>query len=180
MFSDIWNALDFCSLGSIAITYLLRVIEHYDKNDTTFSNSTIGFAFAVPLTFLNLLKYMQGFQVSGELVSMVIGIMKGIMTFTLILFILMVGFAIGFFILGMSNLDSDGFVTDVDSIGVSGVKTYSLLLSNFVVENFIETRNSVPAVILFISFTFFVNIVLLNLLIAIMGELFDKVRNILR
>ena len=89
--SDIWNGLDFCSLGSIAVTYILRLIEHYDKNDTTFSNSSIAFAFAVPLTFLNLLKYMQGFQVSGELVSMVIGIMKGIMTFTIILVVLMVG-----------------------------------------------------------------------------------------
>ncbi|GMH67959.1 hypothetical protein TrST_g4181 [Triparma strigata] len=176
VFSDIWNALDFCSLGSIAITYLLRVLEHYNKNETTFSNSTVGFAFAVPLTFLNLLKYMQGFQVSGELVSMVIGIMKGIMTFTLILLILMVGFAIGFFILGQADIDSSGNVIDEDSWSVSFVKTYSLLLSNYVLDDFTMMKSSAPSIILFISFTFFVNIVLLNLLIAIMGELFDKIK----
>ncbi|GMH51643.1 hypothetical protein TL16_g01052 [Triparma laevis f. inornata] len=158
VFSDIWNALDFCSLGSIFITYLLRVLEHFNKSESTFSNSTVGFAFAVPLTFLNLLKYMQGFQVSGELVSMVIGIMKGIMTFTLILLILMVGFAIGFFVLGQSNIDEGG----------------RLVVGLF--HDFTTMKNSAPAVILFISFTFFVNIVLLNLLIAIMGELFDKIK----
>ena len=177
MTSDIWNALDFCSLGSIALTYALRVVEHYNKNDSTFSNSSIAFAYAVPLTFLNLLKYMQGFQVSGELVSMVIGIMKDIMTFTLILIVLMVGFAIGFFILGQTNLDSDGNVRpEVDSFSFTSVKTYSLLLSNYFLDDFLLTRNSIGTCLLFISFTFFVNIVLLNLLIAIMGELFDKIK----
>ena len=103
--------------------------------------------------------------------------MKGIMTFTLILIVLMVGFAIGFFILGQTNLDLDGNVRpEVDSFSVTSVKTYSLLLSNYFLDDFLLTRNSIFTCLLFISFTFFVNIVLLNLLIAIMGELFDKIK----
>ena len=37
------------------------------------------------MAYINLLKYMQAFQVSGELVSMIIGIAKGIGPFTAIL-----------------------------------------------------------------------------------------------
>lgn len=61
--------------------------------------AVICFALALPLAYLNTLYYMQGFEESGQLVRMILGILRGIGPFMVILTVCMIGFAFAFFVL---------------------------------------------------------------------------------
>jgi len=204
----VWNFLDFWSLTMIAVTSVLRIMRFiyflnngYEMKSWVTFNS-IGFGFGLPFVYINLLKYMQGFQQSGELVSMIIGIMAGIKMFILILITVIVGFTFGFYVLarggdglydnemgtvglfseyshnattylGLGDVkDFEAGMLNVESMEFKGsmLGAYALMLGAFDVEEFAGFSNWYAAVALFVVFTFFVNIVMLNLLIAIMGD----------
>jgi len=168
---SIWNAMDFLSLSLILATFAIRAVEW--GPDATFKASSVALAFGLPVAYMNLLKYMQGFRVSGELVSMIIGIIRGTVAFTAILAVIVVGFALGFYVLFRQG-SGDAF--GQTSVGMAMLSGYTLMLGDFDVENYTETGNFLAAVALFVVFMFLVNIVMLNLLIAIMGDIFDQVQ----
>ena len=93
--SDIWNFLDVASLSCIFIGYILRVLElTLNYSDTSLSTTIL--AVALPITYLNTIYYMQGFDQSGALVCIIIGIISGVRDFIGILSVCMVGFALSF------------------------------------------------------------------------------------
>ena len=55
---DIWNGLDFLTLSAVATTYTLRIYEYAASTDG-FGLSAIAMACALPLSYLNLLYFMQ-------------------------------------------------------------------------------------------------------------------------
>ena len=180
---SILNFMDFTSLSLILVTFLVRLFEwstHF--TDVWFSifgagiresaqvMSTVTLALGLPILYLNLLKYMQAFRVSGELVSMIFGVLKGIMAFTMILVIVMVGFSLAFFVL-FSGLD-ENFGNPFISVFTS----YIWMFGEFDTDNFGAATNYYAVVGLFIVFMYIVNIVLLNLLIAIMGDIYDSIQ----
>ncbi|GMH88768.1 hypothetical protein TrVE_jg422 [Triparma verrucosa] len=182
-FSNFWNFLDFISLGSIVVAYTLRFSGVDDW-------ATVCFALALPLSYLNTLYYMQGFEGSGQLVRMISGIIRGIGSFMLILVVCMIGFAFGFYILyeaGPGEYASaggsgsgEGDVVDgpygMDTPWMALFSGFLLLLGDFNVEEFNASVSFGTTLLLFVVFMFFINIVMLNLLIAIMGDIFDNVQ----
>ena len=66
---DIWNVMDMTASASIAVAFALRYSGHE-------SWSISWFAAALPLNYSNILYYMQGFEESGRLVRMILGILK--------------------------------------------------------------------------------------------------------
>ncbi|GMH58532.1 hypothetical protein TrST_g1037 [Triparma strigata] len=182
-FSNFWNFVDFISLGSIVVAYILRFSGVDDW-------ATVCFALALPLSYLNTLYYMQGFEGSGQLVRMILGIIRGIGSFMLILVVCMIGFAFGFYILyeaGPGEYASaggsgsgEGDVVDgpygMDTPWMAMFSGFLLLLGDFNVEEFNASVNFGTTLLLFVVFMFFINIVMLNLLIAIMGDIFDNIQ----
>ena len=68
------KVFDFLSLGSILLAYAVRFFVSHES-------SVLAFALALPLAYLNTLYYMQGFEESGKLIRMILGIIKGIGSF---------------------------------------------------------------------------------------------------
>jgi hypothetical protein len=139
--------------------------------------SHITSALALPLLYLNFLKYLQGFESSGKLVSMVVGITKGIGNFTLILALVCLGFAFSFHVLYKSAFRVGGeaqVFTQTDPV-MAVLGSYTLMLGDFDVEQYTATSSLTTSVLLFVVFMFGVNIVLLNLLIAIMGDIYGEI-----
>ena len=132
-------------------------------------------AFALPLSYLNTLFYMQGHKESGELVRMIIGIIQGIRVFLAILIVCMVGFAASFFVLFEGQSNSDGDSTHAGPVK-SFLLSYTVLLAGFVIDDLDGSASFFSTGMLFIGFTIFINIIMLNLLIAIMGDIFDKIQ----
>ena len=185
---SILNFMDFTSLLLIISTFLIRMFQwstqlfdyadaYFGKSITKDSNrtSTITLAVGLPVIYLNLLKYMQGFRVSGELVSMIFGILKGIVSFTIILGIIVIGFALGFFVLfNTQQHDVGGQAT----VGVSMLTGYAMMYGEIgdMLESFGSSTSYYATAGLFVMFMYLVNVVLLNLLIAIMGDIFDQIQ----
>ena len=152
--------------------------------------ATVCFAFALPLSYLNTLYYMQGFEGSGQLVRIISGIISGIGSFMLILVVCMIGFAFGFFILyeagagkysvaGGSGEGEGEVVNEPYGMGTPWMALFSgflLLLGDFNVDEFNASVSFGTTLLLFVVFMFFINIVMLNLLIAIMGDIFDRIQ----
>ena len=183
---DIWNGLDFLTLTLVALTYAFRIYEYATSADG-FGTSTIAMATALPLSYLNLLYFMQGFDVSGELVRMVIGIIRGIAAFTAILATIVVGFEFAFYILyqagageyasaGAGGADVLDAPYGMSSPRMSLFAGYLLMLGDFNAEEFSASLSYNTTLMLFVVFMFLVNIVLLNLLIAIMGDIFARIQ----
>ena len=182
-YGGIWNVLDVLSLGSILLAYAVRFF-------ISTESSVLVFAVALPLAYLNTLYYMQGFEESGKLVRMIIGITKGIGSFTTILTVCLVGFSFSFFILytagpgeyasaGGSGAD-EGDVVDgpygLNNWAMSIFTGFLLLLGDFNAEEFSASASYGLTLTLFVVFMFFINIIMLNLLIAIMGDIFDQIQ----
>ena len=86
----------------------------------------------------------------------------------------MIGFAAGFFIL-FEGRDFEGEIGH-RSLGMSILYSYSIMLSGFALSDIEGSSNAVITAVLFVIFTYFINIVMLNLLIALMGDIFDKIQ----
>ncbi|GMI11132.1 hypothetical protein TrVE_jg9613 [Triparma verrucosa] len=177
--ADFWNILDVLSLYSIFCTYTFRLLEGVfgtvsaaevarQSPETLYYWSTLTMSCSLPLAYLNILYYLQGFHESGRLVRMIIGIIKGIRVFLGLLGICMVGFSAGFFVLFEAEKDNNPLMRLFQS--------YTLMLGDFDIDDFHQSLSYISIAILFITFTVFINIIMLNLLIAIMGDIFDRIQ----
>ncbi|GMI01602.1 hypothetical protein TrVE_jg9814 [Triparma verrucosa] len=180
---DRWNALDCISLFSIFAAYGLRMAEgllgsaRIIQGDglESYTMSTIATSIALPFAYLNTLYYMQGFdRSSGELVRMIIGIIRGVRGFIFILGICLLGFAAGFFVLFEQNSNFNDI--SHDSPALSLLYSWQVMLNGFTVNEVDGSANYFVTALLFMFFTYFINIVMLNLLIAIMGDIFDRIQ----
>ena len=157
------------------------------KNISSFATrfARRSLAVALPLAWLNTLYYMQGFEKTGELIRMILGIIQGISYFMVIMFVSVIGFALAFFILydagpgefTVAGVD-EGVVRDTPW-GMQDPLTslfagFLLLLGDFNVNEFSASYSRATTMGLFVVFMLFINIVMLNLLIAIMGDIFDR------
>jgi len=124
---------------------------------------------ALPLVYLRLLFFLQGHEKTGTLVRMVIGITLGVNNFVFVLLVILTGFTFGFHVLYRNPA-----LADDGSWGIySPLTSYMLMLGAFDRREF---DGSGLAITLFVSFSYFVQLVLLNLLIALMGDLYDEVQ----
>ena len=180
-FYDFWNALDLLSLVLIGLAYFFRALEFFelDSDKHNIILSTVLMSFALPVTYMNTLYFIQGLNKSGEVVRMIIGIVKGVVVFIVILAVMMFGFAAGLYTLfqesGTKILDKKR------TYPLNLFSSYEMMLGHF--DNFEEDAQHVktPAelivsIALFVFFTIFINIILLNLLIALMSNIYEKIQ----
>ena len=108
----------------------------------------------------------------GPLIRMIIKIVRGIGKFTVILLIMIIAFTGSLFILYQGK-NFDGFSTIGDAMYNVHRFIYGETLS---IDDMKQSKSLVTTTVLKSIFMFFVQIVLLNLLIAIMGDIFDEVQ----
>ena len=67
------------------------------------------------------------------------------------------------------------FIGQTD-VGMSLISGYTLMLGDFDLEAYTATSSVTSSIALFLVFMYFVNLIMLNLLIAIMGDIFDQIQ----
>jgi hypothetical protein len=114
--------------------------------------------------------FLRIFESSTKIVRIIIEITYDIRIFILVLFLGVAGFGFSFYVL--SNNNDEPFI---DSILESFTYSYSIIIGEFNVDPFKESTNPLLLWILFILATLFTLIILLNMLVAIMGDSFNRV-----
>ncbi|GMH48777.1 hypothetical protein TrVE_jg7966 [Triparma verrucosa] len=126
-----------------------------------------------------------GFEKSGQLVRIIIGTINGVKVFILIMLLIMWGFSMAFYVFYRTLRAGDkASVKDIfnyyENPGSALLYYYGIMLGEIPdVNDYIldDPVLSCIGVIGFVVFTLLINIVMLNLLIAIMGDIFDKVQD---
>lgn len=106
---------------------------------------------------------------------MIIGIIQGIRVFLAILIVCMIGFAASFLVLfeGQSNSDGDNTHSGPPQ---TFLLSYTVMLAGFAVDDIQGSASFFSTSTLFIAFTIFINLIILNSFIAIMCDVFDKIQ----
>jgi len=168
------NAVDTLCLGLIFGAYVIDwgyVTGREDGDDDgewllTLDRCLYGFSnIAIAVKFMYFLK---GFEGTSALIGMISEIMKDMVYFLMIIVLVTCSFAVCLYLL-LKDLDSK-----VESF-VDSVKALYLMLLGDIARP--ETLLEEWSWLIFIIFTFFNVIVMMNALIAIMGDTYDRVKD---
>ena len=96
-----------------------------------------------------------------------------ITNFLFILFVGIIGFGVSFYALSNNNDNVDDRF--INGIFDSFLYSYKLVLGEFDLDKFEKSTNKILLWVLFIICSLFTMIILLNMLIAIMGDSFNRV-----
>lgn len=160
---DRWILFSFLGSGLLVATpvlHLLRINEDVRKVA----------AVASVLLLINSLRYLRGFNSLGPLVRNVEHIITDIASFVTLLFLIVLGFSNAF---NLMYAESD--VNKYEHFGKSFMSTFAMMMGGFELAEFANASNETLMNILFLIYMLLVNIVLLNMLIAIMGETYTRI-----
>jgi len=127
-------------------------------------------AVASVLVIFNSLTYMQGFSSMGPLVRNFKKIMFDIRHFLILLVLIMLGFTNAF-----NLMFSQSNMTEFARFDNTFMSTFGMMLGSFDLSWFKDSAEKDLMNVIFILYIVLVNIVLLNMLIAIMGETYARV-----
>ena len=130
-------------------------------------------ACAVILSWFRLFYFLRIFYATAALVRMIVEITYDMRYFIVILLMAVLAFANGFFILSR-NEQENGFIDNW--FYKAFIFSYRLGLGDFDTEGFEGRSDEMLIWVLWFVNTIIILIVLLNLLIAIMGDTFDRVQ----
>lgn len=116
-YGNLWGFLDTISLGFLFLNFLSMVFfttsSGESANDTDLRLRATTSIISLPLLYLNTLYYFQGFEKSGQLVRIIVGVIHGVFLFMLIMLMIMFGFAMAFFVFfKISGASNEGVSTD--------------------------------------------------------------------
>lgn len=126
------------------------------------------------LLWWKMLYYLQLFEKTSPLVIMIFDITKDMMAFLSISIFLLVGFALGFIVL--FHLEEGPIHDEFSSLIRACFTLFAYLLGAFDLGDFVDTKYPNLAYGIFVIFEVTMTIILLNLLIAIMGDSYDRVK----
>ena len=167
-FKSFWNVLD---IVSIALNVSVVAMEFFN---TDYKNINRVSCISVLILYFKLFYFMRIFNSTAYLVRMIIEIVKDMKNFVWVLMIATMAFANAYYILGRNSSPDDGNLAG-NVITDAFIFSYQMGIGNFQTDGF----NTVDREILWIFFminTLLVFVVLLNLVISIMGDTFDRVQ----
>ncbi|GMH33162.1 hypothetical protein BSKO_00996 [Bryopsis sp. KO-2023] len=189
-----WNWLEMVSY--ILLSIIIPIV-HYVPFNSKFLTSLV--AAESILVWSKMLYFAQAFKDTGPNVIMIKEIIKDIVFFLVMAFSVLFGFGVAFFVLYREKRfedcevdfpkDSDEFndcedgkeklSTTFNGPGRSLLTMFAWMLGELQIESLFLVQGSIRAVAvtLFIVYVMALMIVLLNLLIAIMGDSYDRVKN---
>jgi hypothetical protein len=173
----LWNIFDLLS------SFLVIIFAIGDITGAEWGNDIyVVAAFASFILWLKLFYFLRIFRPTSSFIRMIVEMFIDIRIFLLIFFIGIFAFSNSLYILDLiklEQLDEEGLV---EKFGISGdtyfssiVYVYLTSLGELDTDNYNEHPYYAMYWILFFASTILIQITLLNLLIAIMGDTFDRV-----
>ena len=175
---DIWNVVDIGSL-------ILNSTYVYGEITNSMSHETLQVLASVAIFFMwfKLFYWMRLFKPFSAFIRMITEIVKDVQVFLVMLLIALGAFANVIFVLNLNRLDSDSDPIFDPVIGIAPVDAmihaYLTGLGEFGKDNY-STENAATMWIMFIFATLIVQLIFMNLLIAIMGESFGRISGIMQ
>ena len=160
--------IDLTSLIFNLVILIADLAGMYSKDVTTWMG------IAVLLVWLKLFYFGRIFYSTAAMIRMVIEIAYDMKYFLLILLLTVTGFGNAYFILASSNL-TDGVYFTGDTFWRAFIYAYNQSLGSFDTSAYAGTDKHLLFTIWWLN-TMIVLIIMLNLLIAIMGDTFDRVQ----
>lgn len=163
---SVWKMIEFGAHGCVITAFVLRVSLASDQLQLGFT------ATAAVLLWLRFLAFARGFRATGRFVRTVIRIMQSIAAFVVVLLFVVLGFAVAFHVLfqGTEALELKPFRRWEVLL-----KTYAAIFGEFDFAEMGEARVPWLSRLLMVGYSFLVGIVLLNLLIALMADVYSSV-----
>lgn len=182
-FSQVWNLSD---LVSYSLCFLVVFLDVFNFNKAVLR--PVG-SLALIILWIKLFYFLRVYDSTSQLIRMIIEIVNDMRHFMMVLFIGIIGFTSGLYIMqhGLPEyLDPEQTQPNPNYMFVGNtffnafIYTYRLTLGDFQLDAFADFEQAFPFEyfflwIIFISGSLFLVIVLLNLLIAIMGSTFERI-----
>ena len=161
-FKSFWNLIDLVSLALNIVTMVCDLAGVRSEDVATLA------AVAVVFMWLKVFYFLRIFNETASLVRMIIEIAHDMKYFFVVLMMAVMAFANAFFVLTVNQPNVTALVP------YSFVFSYRMGLGDFATDEF-GTKDEVLLWVLWFLNTLLINIMLLNLLIAIMGDTFERV-----
>ncbi|CDW77734.1 wd-40 repeat protein [Stylonychia lemnae] len=164
-----WNLLDLSTVILAPLTVILSLAS---------VDSTIVRPF---MAVCNLIFYMRFFYFlrifdsSSHLVRTIIEITFDIRNFLFVFFLGIIGFGTSFYILSNNNLKEKEGAVFIESFWESFIFSYRMALGDFQLDDFPKATDIFLIYTLFVICSLFSAVILLNMLVAIMGDSFNRV-----
>lgn len=171
-----WNVIELITYIDIicVIPILQKVDYHFDKfSDSVLKNFS---SVAVCLMWWKLLYYLFPFKATGPLVILIFEVLKDLRVFILVVVMILSGFATMFFPMLSNSKNGNSFKNGFEDFPMSLVTTYGMMLGDFQIETFTESNVAWFSTVVFMIYMLIMMIVMLNLLIAIIGDTFDRMK----
>ena len=129
--------------------------------------------------WFSLFDKLRLFAKTAFYIKLVFQTIKSSSQFFLIFFISIMAIGSSLFVLNQNRSDEDTIQTDITNVWVfdAVINQYLLALGSFdQLNNFAGHEDSVLIYIFFVIATFFTQITFLNMIISIMGDVYDEVR----
>lgn len=164
--SNIWNFINVFLYGCIFMGTSLRILMMRESDP-----SRICMACASILMAAKMLYFFRAFESTGRLISYLVKIIKGIYYFLIVLGLVLVGFAFAFWIIANGEAPLSPF----SSLDGSLVTTFAYMMGQFDSSDFDGISVNQFANYIYVLYMIVSTIILLNLLIAIMGDIYASV-----
>jgi hypothetical protein len=163
--SNVWNAINCFLYLAICFGTGFRILLVRESD-----MSRICMACASILLAAKLLYFFRAFETTGRLISYLVKILKGIFYFLIVLALVVFGFAFAFWIVANEAPTSSFYHLD-DSL----VTTFAYMMGQFDSSDFDDISVNQFARYMYVLYMIVTTIILLNLLIAIMGDIYSSV-----
>mmetsp|Transcript_220 Transcript_220/g.321 ORF Transcript_220/g.321 Transcript_220/m.321 type:complete len:252 (-) Transcript_220:468-1223(-) len=176
-FFDMWNIIDISSLGINAFYVYAEITNFFPGPELQVIASV-----ACLLMWVKMFYWMRLFQPFSAFIRMITEIIKDVKVFLVMLLISLFAFANIIFVLNKNRIVDDQAPIFEPLIGIAPIDAiihaYLTGLGDFGKDNYSED-NSMVVWIMFILATLIVQLIFMNLLIAIMGESFARINGIM-
>ena len=163
-FRSFWNLVDLISL----VLNLVTIICDF-AGLRTVDVATLA-AIAVLFMWLKVFYFLRIFNTTASMVRMIVEITSDMKYFLMVLMMAVFAFANAFYILNVGEPDM------AQLFPYSLVFSYRMGLGDFITDEFGGSKDEILVWVMWFVNTLIINIILLNLLIAIMGDTFDRVQ----
>eukprot|EP00043_Microstomoeca_roanoka_P020153 m.238925 g.238925 ORF g.238925 m.238925 type:complete len:1029 (-) comp17117_c0_seq3:453-3539(-) len=164
-FSSLWNWLDVSRSG-LMLAFGGLHLQGDDRARTVL-------AFAAVLQWLGLLYFLLPFERTGPLILMILQILRDTYVFLMVLFAVVLGATNSFFLF-LHDRGADGF----GDVALALFTTINMLLfGDYDQHVFAESTDGLSARLIFVAVMFMVLVILLNLLIAILSDSYERVQD---
>lgn len=174
-FSDFWNWIDICSFSLNSAVLTMHFLET-DAHIMRVCSST-----AVAIMWIKLFYWCRLYTATAAFIRMIREIIIDCRAFGIMLFLCVCLFGNTLLILDQSRRIEEIDLINEEAIGVpfidSIIRSYLVGLGEFGMDNY-SASNAGLVWSYFILSTFIIQLVFMNLLIAIMGDTFDRVQEV--